>query len=285
MRFLIHHLTRYAYDRPVFLEPHLVRLRPRSDAFQHLIQHDLRVSPNPAGIASGIDAEGGPFDQLWFDQETDALEITTTSVVETLKTNPFDYLVLFESQRLPIQLDALMHDSLAHCLKRSEVAAGDESAPLRLLTHGLIGEVQGSPLAFLDRLSSTLFHRIRRITREEPGILSPSRTLGEGHGACRDMAVLFIELCRLASIPARFVSGYREGDPDSSEQELHAWAEVFLPGAGWRGYDPTLGLAVQNRHVALTASAHPQLTAPVSGTYRGFGAESSLQTSVRIETH
>jgi transglutaminase-like putative cysteine protease len=98
------------------------------------------------------------------------------------------------------------------------------------------------------------------------------------------MAVLFMEVCRLSGIPARFVSGYLESDPEPDGQELHAWAEVFIPGAGWRSYDPTLGLAVQDRHVALAASAQPFLTAPVIGAYRGTGVTGTLETEVRIET-
>ncbi len=286
MRFVIHHLTRYTYSQPVFPEPHMVRLRPRCDAFQKLHEYELQAAPRPAGISAGIDAEGNPFEQLWFeDLTTDQLEIRTSSVVETLKTNPYDYLLILASQRLPLQLDEITRRVLAPCLEVGSQGAEEDWGALERLGQDLIRKAEGGTLGFLDELNSALFHRIRRLVRKEPGIQEPSRTLQEGFGACRDMAVLFVEVCRLSGIPARFVSGYRQSDAEHDEPELHAWAEVFIPGAGWRGYDPTQGLALQDGHVALAASAQPLLTAPVCGTYRGTGVTSTLETEVRIETH
>lgn len=285
MRFVIRHLTRYTYSRPVFPEPHLVRLRPRCDSFQKLLEYELLVTPQPSGIAAGIDAEGGSFEQVWFGDLTDRIEIRTSSVVETLKTNPFDYLLIFESQSLPVQLDEMTRRVLAPCLEVPAQGAEAETSPVEEMARQLAAEARGSTLSFLDSLSSALFHRIRRVVRKEPGILEASRTLREGFGACRDMAVLFMEVCRMNGIPARFVSGYGKNGLEADEQDLHAWAEVFIPGAGWRGYDPTQGLAVHDRHVALAASAHPLLAAPVHGTYRGTGVSSTLETEVRIETH
>ncbi len=285
MRFVIHHLTRYTYSRAVFLEPHLVRLRPRCDAFQKLLQYELRSDPEPVGISAGIDAEGSPFEQLWLeDLTTDQLEIRTSSFVETFKTNPYDYLLILASQRLPLQLDEMTRLVLAPCLEVGSQGAEEDWGALERLGQDLIRKAEEGTLGFLDELNSALFHRIRRVVRKEPGIQEASQTLREGSGACRDMAVLFVEVCRLSGIPARFVSGYRQSDAEHDEPELHAWAEVFIPGAGWRGYDPTLGLAVQDRHVALAASAQPLLTAPVIGAYRGTRVTSTLETEVRIET-
>ncbi len=260
MRFVIHHLTRYTYSRAVFLEPHLVRLRPRCDAFQKLLQYELRSDPEPVGISAGIDAEGSPFEQLWLD------------------------LLILASQRLPLQLDEMTRLVLAPCLEVGSQGAEEDWGALERLGQDLIRKAEEGTLGFLDELNSALFHRIRRVVRKEPGIQEASQTLREGSGACRDMAVLFVEVCRLSGIPARFVSGYRQSDAEHDEPELHAWAEVFIPGAGWRGYDPTLGLAVQDRHVALAASAQPLLTAPVIGAYRGTRVTSTLETEVRIET-
>ena len=105
-------------------------------------------------------------------------------------------------------------------------------------------------------------------------------TLAKAGGACRDLAVLEMEAIRAAGLPARFVSGYRAGDPETNNQELHAWVEVYLPGAGWRGYDPTTGFAVSDGHVALAAGSDPRIVAPTSGSFRGTGVVSSIWTSI-----
>jgi transglutaminase-like putative cysteine protease len=103
-------------------------------------------------------------------------------------------------------------------------------------------------------------------------------------GSCRDFTVLFMEACRAVGLAARFVSGYEEGDSTVLERDLHAWAEVYIPGGGWRGFDPTHGLAVADRHVALVASAFPQFTAPVTGsTQEGGRVSSRLTTEVRVK--
>ena len=108
-----------------------------------------------------------------------------------------------------------------------------------------------------------------------------SRTLHQRRGSCRDLAVLFIEACRLMNIPCRFVSGYTAGCDDDPDRQLHAWAEAYLPGAGWRGFDPSLGLAITENYLALAAAAQPASAAPVSGTFRG-PAESRLNAAIEI---
>ncbi len=120
------------------------------------------------------------------------------------------------------------------------------------------------------------------VKREYGEASTAEETLDSEVVACRDVAVLFMEPCRQLGIGARFVSGHQEGDPQAGERELHAWADVYLPGGGWRGYDPTLGLAVADRHVALAVSAFPKNAAPVTGSYRGTGATSTLETEISI---
>ena len=116
--------------------------------------------------------------------------------------------------------------------------------------------------------------------REEGTPRDPDATLSLQSGACRDLAVLFVECCRSVGLAARFVSGYAHID-DSTDHEFHAWAEVYLPGGGWRGYDPTLGLAVADRHVVVAAAAHPSDAAGISGTFRG-SAVATIETAVEI---
>lgn len=135
---------------------------------------------------------------------------------------------------------------------------------------------------FLLNLNIWIFEHVQRQERLEPGVLPPQRLLAERVGSCRDLAVLFVEVCREAGIPARFVSGCQEGDPDVPEAELHAWAEAYLPGIVWRGYDPTHGLVVTDRHIALAAAPEPEQTMPLIGTFRGTGAASTITHSFRM---
>lgn len=110
----------------------------------------------------------------------------------------------------------------------------------------------------------------------------PEETLSRMKGTCRDFVVLFAEACRSLGFAARFVSGYTQGDLDNAENYLHAWAEVYLPGGGWRGYDPTLGLAVADQHIALTSGASPLQAAPVSGSFRGTEATATIKYNLTI---
>ena len=103
-------------------------------------------------------------------------------------------------------------------------------------------------------------------------------------GACRDLAVLLIDACRSVGLATRFVSGFQQGDREQDRRDLHAWAEVYIPGAGWRGFDPTHGLAVADRHVPLAAGAVPESASPVTGSFRGNGVSSVMETELEIQT-
>jgi transglutaminase-like putative cysteine protease len=142
----------------------------------------------------------------------------------------------------------------------------------------------GDVIAFLGELNQFIYSSCQYLIRETGNPLPPGRTWSEKKGSCRDLTVLFIEVCRAMGLAARFVSGYQEGDLDNSEYHLHAWAEVYLPGAGWRGYDPTHGLAVSDRHIALAASAISEYAAPISGAInRPGGVQSTMKYHLQIQ--
>jgi len=282
MRFRIDHTTCYTYSQPVFLEPHVVRLRPRCEASQRLERFQLEIHPAPAGLSEGLDAENNAFTLLWFDGLRDRLEITTSAEVQTLRTNPYEGLLMDGADRLARR--ELRPDEMALRPYLPADVPQDSSEPsgIEALVTGLMSEVEARTLDFLYRLATRLHQTIEKVERAEPGIQAPTQTLRTGAGACRDLAVLFMTACRQVGLPARFVSGYQQGDPEEPYRELHAWAEVFLPGFGWRGYDPTLGLAVADRHVAVAAAALPENAAPVEGTFRGTDATAQLQHTVTI---
>jgi transglutaminase-like putative cysteine protease len=278
VRIEISHTSVYAFSRPVFLEPHTVRLRPRCDASQHLIRFALEIEPAPAGLSEGLDVEGNSTAHVWFDGSTDRLSVVARIAVETLRENPFDYIlddpaIACLPMPYPVDLRALLEP----CLSRE-----GPGPAIDRFARAIADETEMRPLPFLMALTRRISQTCRVALREEGEPQPPEVTLAEQRGACRDLAVVFMEACRALGLAARFVSGYQEGDPAGGTRDLHAWAEVYLPGGGWRGYDPTLGLAVADRHVALAASAHPRLAAPISGTFRGAGASSRLQAHIQL---
>ena len=287
MIFSVAHVTSYDYSRTVFLEPHAVRLLPRPDPALRVLEHALRFAPEPAGQARGLDLWGNGFVQIWFNDMHQNLRIESTCRVQTLRTNPFDYFLTQAGQHLPVELTPVERADLRSCLTRRYPASAPtdrdgEPDQVRLLAVNLATQANVSSVDFLLNLNRWIFEHVLRQERLEPGVLPPQRLLAEGVGSCRDLAVLFMEVCREAGIPARFVSGYQEGDPDLPEAELHAWAEAYLPGIGWRGYDPTHGLVVADRHIPLAAAPEPEQTMPLTGSFRGTGAFSTITHTVRM---
>ncbi len=278
MRFVVWHTTHYQFSRPVFLESHAIRLIPRQDVTQHLVSFELKIDPQPAGQFEGLDEEGNPFVQVWFDGLHNHLDIKTHCEVLTRRTNPFGFLLEKSCQSLGICLSSAQATSLAPCLLRPWEATSATDG----LVRDICSNVENS-LDFLLLLNTHLFDKLEKIERHEPGIWSPERVLRDKKGACRDTACLFIDCCRSRGIPARFVSGYQAGDPDVPYNDLHAWAEAYLPGPGWLGFDPTHGLVVADRHIALAASNDPNQTTPLLGSFRGTGAHSTLHHEVVLE--
>jgi len=265
----------------VFFEPHQLRFQPRNDAAQRLVRFDLEIDPAPAGTSQSLDADSNLVTVAWFDNVHDRMALRAVSEVETLRENPFDYLLTSTNRRLPVGYQPWEQAQLAHACKRSILPV--HSDPVHDLAEQ-VREAAGSELVpFLTRLSTTLFDRFKLIHRDHGQAWPAATTMEQRQGSCRDLAVLFMDACRVVGLAARFVSGYHEVLGGTPERELHAWAEVYLPGAGWRGYDPTNGLAVADRHIAIAAATDPRNTAPVTATYRGNNVEAEMLTEVVIE--
>ena len=277
----ISHTTRYEFSEAVFLEPHVLRFEPRADGAQRLLEFSLEIEPAPAGVSAGLDAAGNTVTLAWFDGMHRSLTIQAHATVEMLRDNPFDYLPDNGRSRLPV-FYAAEADALRPYLHRNPHGLGQ---PDQIAVFGarMRDAARGELVPLLTFLNNTMFERFERVRRNEPGVWAPERTWLEKRGACRDLAALFIDVCRSLGVAARFVSGYENLEPSDDGGEFHAWAEVYIPGAGWRGYDPSRGLAVAQHHVAVAAAASPTGNAPVTGTYRGSGARSELQAEVRVE--
>jgi len=278
MHYAITHTTRYRYARPVLLGPHLFRLRPRSDGTQHVTAFRLRVQPRPRGWSEHLELDGNGVVRAWFDGMTDSLTVATVFSVETLRTNPFDFLLEPCANTLPPVPDPERELALAPYRVRA-----DADATVTDFAEALQREAQSQTVPFLTLLCRRIAERSVPAVRLEGDPQPAAFTLRERTGACRDLSVLFIDACRAVGLAARFVSGYFGGPTAADRRYLHAWAEVYLPGAGWRGFDPLQGLAVADRHVAVAASAHPRDAAPIDGSLRNDGTTATLDADVSIE--
>ncbi len=276
MKLEIEHRTHYRYDAAVQLRPHLIRLCPRSDGTQQLIDFNLAIFPQPLGQASLIDLDGNNLIQVWFEpQLTAELEIEAKSIIRTDRSNPFNFLLAEWAETLPIDYP----QSLATQLQPYLATGGDAIA--QDLARQVLEASQGNTLVFLRILTEKIYSHCTYCQREQGAPFASGTTWLEQRGSCRDFAWLWMTVCRTVGFATRFVSGYERGDPAMANY-LHAWAEVYLPGGGWRGWDPTHGLAVADAHVALVASPYPERTLPVEGSIAGSRRGSSMTYQLQI---
>lgn len=280
IRFEIEHTTRYRYSRPVFLEPFTVRLRPRSDSTQSLLDFSLAINPSPGGSSDCVDLDGNDSTFLWFEGLHEELLIETRCRVETRRTNPFDFIVADKNfLKVPVEYSDRIAVSLAPYLERR-----DDTSEVADFAKEMAARCRHETLILLSRLSFHLGSEFEQEIRETGEPLPPNETLRKRKGSCRDLATLFMEACRSVGLAARFVSGYQEGVDTDAKRHMHAWAEVYIPGGGWRGYDPSNGTAVADQHVALAAAAEAELAAPTSGSFRGTDATSEMSAEISIRT-
>lgn len=276
MRYQIEHTLRFDYSEPVFLEPHVFNLCPRSDGAQRLITFSLKIDPPPAGVNSLLDLEGNTATRAWFMDSHAGLTVTARSVVETTRENAFDFLPEPSFSTLPKPYAKTLEPLLKPYLARTPLAA------VKKFVAPVLKESRKNPLDFLFKLTGKFHAEFKKLRRESGAPWSPGKTLSMGVGSCRDLSVLFAVCCRSQGLAARFVSGYYEADPSIVEKDLHAWVEVYIPGAGWRGYDPLNGLVTAENHIALAASVDPSSAAPLTGTFRGSGANGKMTYAVRL---
>jgi transglutaminase-like putative cysteine protease len=277
MLFTIRHRTHYRYSHPVQFSPQRLRFHPRDDGAQRVIEHRLIITPTPLGRNEHLDLEGNRVTQIWFEEAADHLDIEVYMQIETLRSNAFDFILAPEAAVLPIDHE---HDLIC---ARAYLERIEPDDAVTAFAAELSLAVKCDTLCFLDRLNRRIFAEFTQTHRHAGAPQSPAFTLQNRHGACRDLAVLFVDCCRAEGIAARFASGYQKGNLQSERRHLHAWPEVYLPGAGWRGFDPTHGEAVADTHVTIAAAAHSRDTMPVSGIFSGKGASSTLDYTVEIQ--
>ena len=285
MRYRIIHRLTYEYEQPVRLSPHLLRMRPRCHGDQQLHHHDLHIQPEPLGLTHLLDAEGNGVTQCWWpDPPTPILDITVTSEVSTYCTNPFNFLLEPWATQLPLDYPTSLRASLQPYLLNLPLQSPEQDNVATQLAQAIAEAVDGNTVNFLTELNQRIHSHCQYEARETGDPWPPWMTWTRKRGTCRDFVVLFMAACRSIGLAARFVSGYEEGDP-AHQSDLHAWAEVYLPGAGWRGYDPTLGLVVSDHHVAVCASHWQRNTGPVSGHHEGEGSvNATMKAEVQLRS-
>jgi transglutaminase-like putative cysteine protease len=263
--FWIAHESWYRYDVPVQLAPHLLRLTPRLDTLRIVAQR-LSVEPFPSARDDELDAFGNALTRVSFTGQTQTLRVHSQLELETFPPPP-----------LQGQLAPLTRGTGWAC-----------HPDVRAFAERLASDVYDDPIAFLDHMSQTLFTRTRLDDRTSGDARPPHETLQLGVGACRDLAVLFLDAARALGLSGRFVSGYR-AQPNTPEgpSHLHAWAEILLPGFGQRGWDPMHGTRVDDGYVPLCAAPTQAATMPIDGGFffDGPTVNATLDYTLRIATH
>jgi transglutaminase-like putative cysteine protease len=282
MRWRIEHAITYHYSRPVVLDSQTIRLRPRLDARQQVLQFELNIQPSPSFLTHYSDIENNALTTTWFEGLHKNLQIVAYSEVELSDHKPYDF-ILTEPDMT--QLPLVYPEPLIPLVGVYTTLNNKEVSPsLNDFLKLVLLQAKYETVPFLNGLLTHIFKRFKREGREEGDPWAPEKTLKRRKGACRDLAWLYVVACRSLGLAARFVSGYHVPFSPRKKPELHAWAEVFLPGAGWVGFDPSLGLAVSDRYIALAASYDPALTLPTSGTFWGKGVKSVLKASINIDS-
>jgi len=277
-----HHKTTYRYDGLVRLAPHVVRLRPAPHTRTPILAYSLKVSPKDHFLNWQQDPFGNYQAHLVFTKEARELELEVDLVAELTAMNPFDFFIDEHAQEYPFAYTAEEKIALAPYL----ILLPSTGAVDRLAAE-MKKDIARPKRKTIDVLVDINRHSGSAALRDShgAGVFSPDDTLERGHGSCRDFAWLMVQLVRRLGFGARFVSGYSiqlkadvkalDGPQGVAEDatDLHAWAEIFLPGGGWIGFDATSGLLCAEGHLPLACTADPASAAAVTGSYAPLGEE------------
>ncbi|MFI5378922.1 MAG: DUF2126 domain-containing protein [Tepidisphaerales bacterium] len=287
IRVALHHRTEYRYERPISLSPQIVRLRPAPHARMPIVSYSLKVEPAGHFVNWQQDPHANWVARYAFAKKTEKLVIEVDLVADIVVVNPFDFFIDEQAEHYPFEYEAAVKKQLAPFL---EVEEGGE------LIERFVAAIDRSRRRNVDLIvdiNQKIQRELQYVIRMEPGVQAPEQTLALRRGSCRDFAWLAVQVLRRMGLAARFVSGYSiqlRADEKSLDgpsgverdtTDLHAWSEVYLPGAGWIGMDATCGLLAGEGYIPLAASAHHRDAAPLTGLLEPCESTMDVEMSVR----
>lgn len=280
-RIRIRHLTQYLFSEEVEFSEHRLLLRPREG-------HDVRIASSRLEVSPAHktkwyrDIYGNSVGLLVLLEPADQLRIESEVLIEHYAEQPLDFVVDARAVTFPFPFEP--EDRLDLLPYRTHTWP-NQVQRLKLWVEQFWQPGQAiETFLLLDQINKAIVAQLRYGAREAPGVQSPAQTLQLGAGSCRDFAALFIEACRYLGLAARFVSGYLHSENSQQHGSTHAWSEVYLPGAGWIGFDNTSGLVAGPEHIATAVHRHPESIPPVAGSFIGSPQVSSeLQVTVEVE--
>jgi uncharacterized protein (DUF2126 family)/transglutaminase-like putative cysteine protease len=286
IRVAIRHTTEYEFGHSVEIFPHIVRLRPAPHTRTPISAYSLKVEPAEHFVNWQQDPFGNYLARFVFPKKSKRLAIDVSLIAEMTVINPFDFFLEESAERFPFQYDAQVKRDLAPYL---EV---EERGPLLSAWLDAVDRSEQPIVDFLVSINAQLQNEIAYLVRMEPGVQTPEQTLGLARGSCRDTGWLLVQILRSLGLAARFVSGYLvqltadvkaldgPSGPTEDFTDLHAWAEVYLPGAGWVGLDPTSGLFAGEGHIPLACTPNASSAAPITGATGPAEVEFSFSNTV-----
>ena len=272
MRVALHHQTRYDYDRQVALGPQLIRLRPAAHTRTPILSYTLSIKPQEHYLHWMQDPYSNFMARLFFTNQTAHFEVVVDLIADMTVINPFAFFIEPGTDSFPFEYDPWLKDALQPYL------ATEPQTPLLTKLIEQLPKQADQTVQFLIDVNRVVSERVRYLVRMEAGVQTPEHTLEIGEGSCRDSTWLLIQAFRHMGLAARFVSGYLiqlkaetkalvgTSGVEEDTTDLHAWAEVYIPGAGWIGLDPTSGRLTGEGHIPLAATPSPMGAAPITGS-------------------
>ena len=276
-RIRIYHLTEYSFSEPVELSNHTLLLRPREGHDIRIASSRLLVEPDHS-VKWYRDIYGNSVGIVRIHKPSNRLRIESEVVIENYATRPLDFLVDERAVTYPFPFEP--EERLDLLPYRTHTWPNDTKSLKEWVYRFWKPGEAIETYVLLDRMSKAIVSECGYNMREEPGVQTPDETLKQKSGSCRDFATLFIEACRYLGFAARFASGYLHNPGSNQHGSTHAWSEVYLPGAGWIGFDNTSGLVTGSEHIATAVHRHPESIPPVSGSFMGSG---NVTSTMKVE--